>query len=91
MSKSYSHEVRLLQKAVECARGSSGGKQQFKLTETADLAERLSRAVLQRDEYFREKIRLGTKVGTCSLPLADELRSGLMGVYIRTWVCRIFI
>ncbi|EER03350.1 sugar-1-phosphate guanyl transferase, putative [Perkinsus marinus ATCC 50983] len=62
MSKSYSHEVRLLQKAVECARGNSGGKQQLKPSETADLVERLSRAVLQRDESFREKIRLGTKV-----------------------------
>ncbi|KAF4660494.1 hypothetical protein FOZ61_003958 [Perkinsus olseni] len=60
MSKSFTHEVRLLQRALECARG--GGKQQFKLTESADLVERLGRAVLQRDDAYRDKIRLGAKV-----------------------------
>ncbi|KAF4705318.1 hypothetical protein FOZ63_027675, partial [Perkinsus olseni] len=60
MSRSFTHEVRLLQRALECARG--GGKQQFKLTESADLVERLGRAVLQRDDAYRDKIRLGAKV-----------------------------
>ena len=50
--KAHLQEVRLLQRGLQ-ARGH--GEMRNKVNETADLVDKLGRAVLQRDENLREK------------------------------------
>ncbi len=50
---SHSAEIRLLQTALLAGSGSKGGASKFKLSDTAELVERLGRAVLQRDQSLK--------------------------------------
>lgn len=56
MRKSHIHEVRLLQRGL-AMRGSDKSMQN-RVNETADLVDKLGRAVVQRDEAIRDKTKL---------------------------------
>merc|ERR1712203_1127040 len=60
MRKAHIHEVRLLQRGLQ-ARGNDASMKN-RVNETADLVDKLGRAVVQRDEAIRDKVKLQAEV-----------------------------
>jgi hypothetical protein len=60
MRKAHIHEVRLLQRGL--AMRGSDEKSRNRVNETADLVDKLGRAVVQRDEAVRDKTKLQMQV-----------------------------
>lgn len=60
MRKAHIHEVRLLQRGLASRGGDSSMKN--RVNETADLVDKLGRAVVQRDEAIRDKVKLQSQV-----------------------------
>lgn len=56
MRKAHIHEVRLLQRGLQARAGDAGMKN--RVNETADLVDKLGRAVVQRDEAIRDKTKV---------------------------------
>merc|ERR1740121_1102494 len=60
MRKAHIHEVRLLQRGL--AQRGSDASMKNRVNETADLVDKLGRAVVQRDEAIRDKVKLQAEV-----------------------------
>jgi len=60
MRKAHIHEVRLLQRGL-ASRGNDASMKN-RVNETADLVDKLGRAVVQRDEAIRDKVKLQADV-----------------------------
>lgn len=68
MRKSHIHEVRLLQRGLQATKGEGGNRN--RVNETADLVDKLGRAVVQRDEAIRDRAKMETQLRKATVDLA---------------------